>query len=128
MIPFSRFVFGATGVHKVPSWNWQISIFIRIILKDTFQKQPSRSILRKNCSKICRTPTPKCDIEIELRHGYSPVNLLHFFRTPFPKNTCGRQLLAFPNLRQFLATKSPLKMMENVFYLTSSWFLDIRRG
>ena len=26
-------------------------------------------------------------IEIALRHGSSPVNLLHIFRTPFPKNT-----------------------------------------
>ena len=26
-------------------------------------------------------------IEITLRHGYSPVNLLHIFRTLFPKNT-----------------------------------------
>ena len=30
-------------------------------------------------------------IEITLRHGRSPVNLLHIFRTPFPKNT-SRQL------------------------------------
>ena len=26
-------------------------------------------------------------IEIVLRHGYSPENLLHIFRTPFPRNT-----------------------------------------
>ena len=26
-------------------------------------------------------------IEITLQHGYSPVNLLHLFRTTFPKNT-----------------------------------------
>ena len=26
-------------------------------------------------------------IEIALQHGYSPVNLLHVFRTPFLKNT-----------------------------------------
>ena len=32
-------------------------------------------------------------IEITLRHGCSPVNLLHIFRTPFPKNTSGRLLL-----------------------------------
>ena len=38
----------------------------------------------------------KCDfklqsnfIEITLRHGFSPVNLLHIFRTPFSKNTSG---------------------------------------
>ena len=28
-------------------------------------------------------------IEIALRHGCSPVNLLHIFRTPVPKNTSG---------------------------------------
>ena len=32
-------------------------------------------------------------IDIALRHGSSPANLLHTFRTPFPKNTCGRLLL-----------------------------------
>ena len=32
-------------------------------------------------------------IEITLRDGCSPVNLLHIFRTPFPKNTSGRLLL-----------------------------------
>ena len=44
---------------------------------------------------------PKCDfnkvasnfIEIALRHGCSPVDLLHIFRAPFPKNTSGRLLL-----------------------------------
>ena len=43
----------------------------------------------------------KCDfnkaacnfIEITLRHGCSPVNLLHIFRAPFPKNTSGWLLL-----------------------------------
>ena len=32
-------------------------------------------------------------IEIALRHGCSPVNLLHIFRTPFLKNTSERLLL-----------------------------------
>ena len=32
-------------------------------------------------------------IEIALRHGCSPVNLLHIFRTPFLTNTSGRLLL-----------------------------------
>ena len=27
--------------------------------------------------------------KITLRHGRSPVNLLHIFRTPFPKNKSG---------------------------------------
>ena len=33
-------------------------------------------------------------IEIALRHGCSPINLLHIFGTLFPKNTSGR-LFAF---------------------------------
>ena len=32
-------------------------------------------------------------IKIALRHGCSRVNLLHIFRTPFPKNTSGRLLV-----------------------------------
>ena len=32
-------------------------------------------------------------IEIVLRHGCSPVNLLHIFRTPCLKNTSGRLYL-----------------------------------
>ena len=32
-------------------------------------------------------------IEIALRHGCSPVNWLHIFRTPFLKNTSGRLVL-----------------------------------
>ena len=36
---------------------------------------------------------PKCDfikIEITLRHGCSPVNLLHVLKTPSSNNTSGR--------------------------------------
>ena len=32
-------------------------------------------------------------IEIKIRHGYPPANLLHIFRTDFSKNTSGRLLL-----------------------------------
>ena len=34
-------------------------------------------------------------IEITSQLGLCPVNLLHIFRTPFPKNTSGWQLLKF---------------------------------
>ena len=38
-------------------------------------------------------------IEIALRHGCSPVNLLHIFRTPFSENTSGGLLLNIPTLK-----------------------------
>ena len=67
------------------------------------QKQPSRGVFKKRCSENMqqiyrRTPMPKCDFnkEIALRHGCSPVNLLHTFRTPFLKDIPGRLL---PNKR-----------------------------
>ena len=75
--------------------NKQSSEYVRI-MENNRQKQSSRGVLRKWCSKnkqqiYRRTPIPKCDfnnmqsnfIEITLRHGCSPVNL-HIFRIPFP--------------------------------------------
>ena len=46
---------------------------------------------------------PKCNfnkvakqlIEITIRHRCYPLNLLHIFRTPFPKNISGGLLLNF---------------------------------
>ena len=35
-------------------------------------------------------------IEITLRHGFSPVNLMHIFGTPFSKNTSGGLPLKVP--------------------------------
>ena len=65
------------------------------------QKQSHRDVLKKRCSENMqqiyrRTSMPKLQsnfIEIALRHGCSPVNLLHIFRTPFPRNTSGWLLL-----------------------------------
>ena len=72
------------------------------------QKQPSMGTLINRCSEnkqqiYRRTPMPKCDfnkvaeqssfIEIALRHGCSPVNLMHIFRTLFSKNPTGGLLL-----------------------------------
>ena len=49
----------------------------------------------KICSKFTRKHPcqSKNFIEITLWHGCSAVNLLHVFRTPFPKNTSNRLLL-----------------------------------
>ena len=66
-------------------------------------KQPSRGVIRKDVLKISSKFTGEhpcqsvisiklhCNfIEITLRDGCSPVNLLRIFKTPFPKkNSCG---------------------------------------
>ena len=51
------------------------------------------------CQSVISIKLPSNSIKITLRHGCSPVNLLHIFRTPFPKNTSGRLLLFLENLR-----------------------------
>ena len=76
------------------------------------QKQPFRGFPREICSdnmqqNYRRTLMPKCDfnnfIEIVLQHLYSPVNLLHIFRTPLSKNTPGG-LLLITEVRTILVT------------------------
>ena len=54
--------------------------FIGFLIKEVFSKYAAN--LQKNTLA-----------EIPLRHWCSPVNLLHIFRTPFPKNTSGGLLL-----------------------------------
>ena len=85
-----------TEMHVVKLQKSWIS-YKKIIYK---QKQPPRGVLSKrrsvNMQHIYRrTPMPKWDFnkvakqlyQITLRHGCSPVNLLHIFRTPFSKTT-----------------------------------------
>ena len=80
---------------------------VKYILWGTFyQKQPPRGVPRKrrseNVQQIYRRNPCRSAISIKLlcnfigialRHGCSPVNFLHIFRTPVFKNTSGRLLL-----------------------------------
>ena len=45
-------------------------------------------------------------IEIILWHGWSPINMLDIFRTPFPRNTSGWLLLYFWNTVSFFYRNS----------------------
>ena len=56
-----------------------------------YQKQPSRGVLRQRCYENIQQIY--WSAEVSLMHGHSSVNLLHIFRTPFPKNTSARLLL-----------------------------------
>ena len=62
-----------------------------------------------------RTPLSKYDFA--LWHRCSPVNLLHIFRTPFPRNTSGWLLL---NTLSFSFVKRSLLEWEHLI-----WFLRI---
>ena len=62
----------------------------------------------------------KCDfnkvIEITFRHGCSPVNLLHIFRTPFSRNTSGWMLLLKFGEMQFTANIWKLGRVANIHH------------
>ena len=64
-------------------------------------------------------PIPKCGfnkVALQLRHGCSPVSLLHVFRTPFPRNTSGWLLL----LKAKFVNDNLFKVKKTVTWIT--WF------
>ena len=64
-----------------------ITLEYRITLKCS---ETAEVLLGKSVRKICSKFTGENPCRsVILRHGCSPVNLLHIFRTPFPKNTSG---------------------------------------
>ena len=94
-----------------------------------FQKQPSKSVLRKRCSENMqqtyrRTLMLKCDFKATfLNHtsaGVFSCNLLHIFRTPFSKNTSGWLLLYFQHSFRSSRRKNYVrKNTEQLFRRTS---------
>ena len=91
------------------------------------QKQPSSGVLRKMFSENMRqiyrrTPMPKNVIsinlqsnfiEITLQHGCSAVNLLHFLKASFAKNTSGWLLLYHQNDYMSIAFQTTLYTQDN---------------
>ena len=68
-------------------------------------------------------------IEIALWHGCSRVNLLHIFRTLFPKNTCGWLLLKEGSLRCSQDHQRSMKNLPKIIscpkrFKVDSTFLD----
>ena len=63
------------------------------MLKYKLQSNFIEIALRHGCSPVNLLHIFSNFIEIALRHGCSPVDLLHIFRTSFPKNTSGRLFL-----------------------------------
>ena len=62
-----------------------------------YRNSHPKVLLAKGVLKICSKFTGEnpfrseisIKLQIALRHGFSPVNLMHIFRTPFPRNTSG---------------------------------------
>ena len=70
-------------------------------LKEIFYSvsSPLRNIVMKICSKFtgehpCRNAI-LIKNKVSLQHACFPVNLMHMFRTAFPKNTSGRAASGF---------------------------------
>ena len=91
---------------------WKINI-LKVLKNNT--KGPN---FKQNVAFDFLTLLCKC-IEITPRLGCSPVNLLHIFRTPFPKNT-SRRLLLFLRIFEQLFLRISLigcyraQIMENM--------------
>ena len=93
-------------IFRLVPYGWPLSTLVAWVWTYNEEKQPSIRGLEKGFSEIiqqiyrkhpCRSAISIklfCNvIEIALQHGYSPVNLLHIFRTPFCKNAYGGLLL-----------------------------------
>ena len=115
-------------------------VFSILFYEVCLQKQPSSGVLTKGCSENIqqiyrRTPMPKCDlqsnfIEITLWYVCCPVNLLHIFRTPFPRSTSGGntpgQLLLYFTINSSWTSKN-LRINEqtsNDLFVTSNKWCD----
>ena len=86
------------------------------------QEKPPRGNPRKSCSEnlqqIYRRTPP-----IALRHGCSPVNLLHIFRTAFPRNTSGWLLLDITELTPIKYDESENHTFDHLYILKGNHFL-----
>ena len=94
-----------------------------------FRSSPSEMFLGKYVLKICSKFTGEhprrsaisikllCNfIENTLRHGCSPVNLLHIFRRPVPKNTCGGLILTVKGWGGFFLCKAPDILKKKILF------------
>ena len=73
-----------------------ISLLEKLIYRSSHQEEFLEKDVPKICSKFIRERPCRSAIsiklfckfiEITLRHGCAPLNLLHIYRTAFPKNT-----------------------------------------
>ena len=110
---------------------------IRVMNTTKEHKQPSRRVRKtvlKMCSKFTREHPCRSVIlvklqsnfiEITLRHGCSPVNLLHIFRTHFLKKTSGRLLLK-ESIRTIMSMASEFSFFKKLLFSSCPQFTLLR--
>ena len=80
----------------LPNWYTAFrSSHLEVFLRQNVLNICSKFTGEHSCQSVISAKLFCNFIEITLRHGCSPVNLLHTRRTPFPKNTSGGLLLSF---------------------------------
>ena len=89
---------------RLQIWQFKLAGVFRscspeVFLRKSVLKIYSRFTGEHPCRSVISIKLLCNFIEITLRHGCSPVNLLHVFRTPFTKNTFGWLLLFIQNLK-----------------------------
>ena len=92
----------ANGLNKdleiINNWayQWKIrSSYPEVFLGKGVPKICSKFTGEQPCQSAILTNLQNSFIEIILKHGCSPVNFLHTFRTPFPKNASGELFCIF---------------------------------
>ena len=118
--------------------NTDVPFFFSVIWRSSRPEVFLRKSVLKICSKFTGehpwrsviSITLLCNfIEITLWHGCSPVNLMHIFRTTFPKNTSEWLLLELLSLwALFCANFRTLQKSTNIARHKasfSSWYLNI---
>ena len=99
--------FGTLGIKGLNHLlNWFVAKVKICIPEDSTGSSPPEVFLGKGilkiyskftgehpCQSVISIKLQSSFIEIALRHGYYPINLLHIFRTPFPKNTSAGGML-----------------------------------
>ena len=96
-------------------WYWSLTLF-------TYKKMVYFNMLKCDFRSVISIKLLCNFMEIGLRHGCSPVNVLHIFRTTFLKNTSGWLLLNIrinKNIRLNITTARALKC----FLATTSIFI-----
>ena len=100
-------------IKKIISDSGHRSNNSEVFLRNDVLKICSKFTGEHPCQSVISIKLQSSFIEITLRHGCSPVNLLHISRTPFLKNTSGWLLLWSISFKHEICTK--IKVLKLIY-------------